>query len=80
MRSTPRDGNSVMERTFTPEVLLAYRQTALAREARDREQSASRRATAWEAAHAAARILKQEFGAVCVEAFCSLARGIRFHP
>jgi predicted nucleotidyltransferase len=69
-----------MERTFAPEELLAYRRTALAREAREREQSAQRRAAAWEAARAAARILKQEFGAVRVVAFGSLARGAWFHP
>jgi predicted nucleotidyltransferase len=38
------------------------------------------RAAAWETAHAAARILKQEFGAARVVAFCLLARGARFHP
>jgi predicted nucleotidyltransferase len=69
-----------MERTFAPEELLAYRRTALAREARDREPSARRRASAWAAAHAAARILKQEFGAVRVVAFGSLAHGAWFHP
>jgi len=69
-----------MERTFTPEDLQVYRRTALAREARERQQSTQRRAAAWEAAHAAARILKQEFGAVSVVAFGSLARGTWFHP
>src|SRR5712692_3616613 len=69
-----------MECTFAPEELQACRRTALAHEARERQQSVQHRAAAWEAAHAAARILKQEFGAARVVAFCSLARGTWFHP
>ena len=69
-----------MELIVPQQRLQAYQRSALARQAREQQQSILRHAAAWDIAHAAARILKQEFGASRVVAFGSLAHGARFHP
>jgi predicted nucleotidyltransferase len=59
----------------TPVQIAAYRATAQLRIAQQRREVRARRARAWKIARAAAALLKQEFGAQCVQLFGSLARG-----
>jgi predicted nucleotidyltransferase len=63
----------------TSSQLEIYRRSARDREAKLREQIDERRLHAWEIAHLAARILKEEFGASRVVVFGSLLHPELFH-
>ena len=64
---------------ISPSQLEIYRKTAREREAVLRKQVMERREHAWELAHQAAVILKEEFGASRVVVFGSLIHPERFH-
>lgn len=63
-----------------PEKLEAYKRGARAREARRLREATQRREMAWCVAEQAARLLKEQFSALRVVAFGSLAHGAWFHP
>jgi uncharacterized protein len=69
-----------MSTTVAPEAMARYRRGALAREEAHRRETELRRAAAWDLAHRAARLLREEFGATRVVAFGSLAHGAWFEP
>jgi uncharacterized protein len=64
---------------ITPSKLAIYRKTARERDAKLCELSNGRMRHAWEIAHQAARILKEEFGASRVVLFGSLLHPELFH-
>ncbi len=64
---------------ISPSQLEIYRRTAREREADLRRQVAERREHAWNLAHQAAQILKEEFGASRVVVFGSLIHPDKFH-
>ncbi len=59
---------------LTPEEMAPYRQTMVRRYAEKQRESALRRERAWEVTRAAARLLKEQFGAARVMVFGSLTR------
>jgi predicted nucleotidyltransferase len=62
-----------------PEKLETYKRGAEARELRRLREAIRRREMAWRVARRAARLLKEQFGAVRVVVFGSLAHGAWFH-
>lgn len=63
----------------TPEEMAVYRATARRRWERKRREAILRRERAWRFARRAARLLKEQFGAMKVVVFGSLTRGGLFH-
>ena len=63
-----------------PSQMRRYKRTGRARLARQHDEAAARRGSAWVAAREAARVLKEEFAAIRVVAFGSLAHGAWFGP
>lgn len=64
---------------ITPDQLERYRRSAREREDAQNRRLAARRERAWELAHLAAALLKQEFGATRVVLFGSLLHSDLFH-
>jgi len=67
-----------MGTTIAPEAMARYRRSAAAREMALQEETERRRQAAWSAAHRAAHLLREEFGATRVIAFGSLAHDAWF--
>jgi len=65
---------------LTPEEIAEYRRAARARWEREREELARRLERAWEVARAAARLLRERFGATRVVVFGSLVHDGCFTP
>lgn len=63
---------------LTPEQIANYRSHAQQRRKQAQPDIDKRRQRAWEAAHKAARLLKEEFNVTRVVVFGSLTRGIGF--
>lgn len=76
---TRLDIEHLMVTQITPSQLEVYRKTAREREAALQIQFMARRQHAWEIAHQAALILKEEFGVSRVVLFGSLLHPERFH-
>jgi predicted nucleotidyltransferase len=68
-----------MGNEISPEKMAVYREAALRRERERQERIAARRQRARALADAAARLLKEEFGATAVILFGSLVHDGRFH-
>ena len=64
----------------TAEQMAVYRTTARQRQARQQQALAQRRQLAWQVAHQAAAVLKEQFGARQVWVFGSLLHETLFHP
>jgi predicted nucleotidyltransferase len=64
---------------ITPAQLERYRRSAREREFAQKQWLAARRERAWELAHQAAKLLKEEFGATRVILFGSLVHPALFH-
>jgi predicted nucleotidyltransferase len=63
---------------ISPEALAAYRRTARERWLHEQQERTARRADAWQAAHEAARVLREQFGVQQVVVFGSLVHPGRF--
>ena len=74
MRHFPATIKRMTQRTWTPEELAVYRDTAIRLREQDREAETERRERAGVAARAAAELLRSRFHATRVVVFGSLAR------